>query len=443
MNLRQALRLSPNSRVALVGSGGKTTAMFQAARQLDPPVVVTASTHLGEWQLEFADRHFFITRVEDVDRYAGQIEGVTLFSGTPVKDKRVLGLAEDALGRIYQLSSPLGFPVLVEADGSRQKPLKAPGEKEPVIPGWVNHVVLCAGLWGVGKPLTPEVVHRAELFSSLSQIPLNAPITLDGLFRVLLHPQGGMKNIPVAAKRSLILNLPFLDQADDKQLSSLIFRVANYTTNPLNSIIISTLKEKRIIASIEPTAGVLLAAGGAQRFGSPKLLAEWRGKPLIRHVAETAISAGLDWVGIVVGAAEEQIRAVVADLPIQIINNPDWQQGQSTSIRAGVQAVPEHTGAVVFLLGDQPEISGKLVSALIDQHRHTQAKIITPTVQGRRGNPVLFDRATFPDLSQIVGDTGGRAIFSKYPVETLEWDDPAILIDIDTPGDLGTLQRKG
>jgi len=133
MNLAQALRLSRSSRVALVGAGGKTTALFQAARSLEKPVVVTSSTHLGVWQAVLADRHIIVTRPGDVARESGQIEDVTLLSGPEGKDQRLGGLDEVILDELADLADRLHFPVLVEADGSRQKPLKAPEAHEPVI----------------------------------------------------------------------------------------------------------------------------------------------------------------------------------------------------------------------------------------------------------------------------------------------------------------------
>ena len=98
------------------------------------------------------------------------------------------------------------LPLLVEADGSRRLPLKAPAPHEPVIPEWVNTVVVVAGLSGLGKLLDPAWVHRPEIFAHLSGLELNAPVTSDGLINVLTHPQGGLKDIPYGARRVALLN---------------------------------------------------------------------------------------------------------------------------------------------------------------------------------------------------------------------------------------------
>src|SRR5512133_3954193 len=206
MNLLQALRLETLARLALVGAGGKTTALFQLARELPPPVVVTTSTHLGSWQVGFADRHATITRPEDIDRFAGQIEDVVLFTGPGMGENRLSGLEARLLEALFDLAERLQFPVLVEADGSRQKPLKAPAAHEPAIPDWVDHVVVVAGLSGLGHPLDAETVHRPERFAALSELQPGTPVTEDGLARLLLHPSGGLKNIPEGARRILLLN---------------------------------------------------------------------------------------------------------------------------------------------------------------------------------------------------------------------------------------------
>ena len=148
-----------------------------------------------------------------------------------------------------------------------------------------------------------------------------------------------------------------------------------------------------------------------------------------------AVQAGIDPVVVVAGEHISAIREALKDLPAAVVNNPDWESGQSSSIRVGLDALPERVGAVMFLLGDQPQIPPSLPHALVEVHSRTLAPIVAPVVDGQRANPVLFDCATFNDLRQLRGDVGGRALFSRYPVSWLEWHDPTVLQDIDTPED--------
>jgi len=435
MNLCQALRINSETRAALVGAGGKTTILFQLARQWVKPVIVSCSTHLGKWQVILADRHFVITSPDELDNIVDQMNGVVLITGPVGEDERVNGLPPLCLERLHHLCSQLNVPMLIEADGARQKPLKAPASHEPEIPSWVNHVVVVAGMQGIGKPLTGDTVHRVNEFSRLSGLEIGETITLDGLVKVFIHPEGGMKNMPRGAKRSLIFS-----QVDSDQRLPELLRIADSLTNTYHSITACSPQKQVTWFNIEPITGIILAAGSANRFGQPKLLLNWKGKPLIQHVVETALKTRLHHIKVVVGAVNEPIRQAFAGLPVDFIYNPAWQEGQSTSVREGILSLDKYTGAAIFLLADQPNISVSLVDSLLSSYQRSQAPITAPSVNGRLANPVLFDRVTFPDLLQIKGDTGGRAIFGKYSVEELEWNDPYAFLDVDTPDDYRKLR---
>jgi molybdenum cofactor cytidylyltransferase len=149
-------------------------------------------------------------------------------------------------------------------------------------------------------------------------------------------------------------------------------------------------------------------------------------------------------VVVVTGAHGEAVRQALeepAGTSLHVVDNLDWAAGQSSSVIAGLHALPAEAGAAVFLLCDQPLVSPALVRSLVDRHAETLASIVAPLVDGQRGNPVLFDRRTFPDLLALTGDTGGRAIFSRYPVIWLPWHDRAVLLDIDTLDDYRRLQE--
>ena len=182
----------------------------------------------------------------------------------------------------------------------------------------------------------------------------------------------------------------------------------------------------------ESVAGIILAAGASRRLGRTKQLLLWRGKPFIFHVAHTALDAGLAPAVVVTGAEADDVRAALAGVPAEIVHNPHWAEGQSTSVRAGLLALPPEAAAAVFLLADQPHIPAALVRALIERHAQTQPPIVAPMIEGKRGNPVLFDHTVFPDLMSLQGDAGGRLVFSRYPITYVPWNDPNLLLDVDT-----------
>jgi len=437
MRLSQAIRLSNSPCLALVGAGGKTTALFQLARELPPPVIVTATTHLHVDQIKLADSHWNGGKPEDLAGLEENLGGVMLVTG-PIDGDRTTGLNDNLLSWLREACASQNLPLLIEADGSRQRPLKAPADPEPAIPEFIETVVVVAGLTGLGKPLTEEFVHRPEIFARLSGLKMRETITLKALSRVLVHPAGGLKNIPLQALRIALLN-----QADTPELQAQGKTLAEKLLPAYHSVIIASLKQSQIHAVYEPVAGIILAGGGSSRFGQPKPLLDWHGKPFVRAVAETALAAGLSPVVVVTGANAEQVETAVNDLPVITVRNTGWQNGQSTSIKTGLQALsppplreapPRERGAsaAIFLLADQPQITPTVIRALSEEHARTLAPIVAPLVDGQRANPVLFDRVTFPDLMALSGDGGGRAIFSKVPVNYLTWHDKSLLSDVDT-----------
>jgi molybdenum cofactor cytidylyltransferase len=156
---------------------------------------------------------------------------------------------------------------------------------------------------------------------------------------------------------------------------------------------------------------------------------------MVRTVASNALAAGLSPVIVVTGAFHEGVSQAVADLPVTVIQNPEWETGQSSSVRAGLVGLPAETGSALFLLVDQPQVPVELMRSLVALHAETLIPIVAPRVDQRRANPVLFDRLTFPDLMGIQGDVGGRVLFSRYPVSWLDWEDENLLLDIDTEED--------
>jgi molybdenum cofactor cytidylyltransferase len=167
----------------------------------------------------------------------------------------------------------------------------------------------------------------------------------------------------------------------------------------------------------------------------------------VRQVAETALQAGLWPVVVVTGFRAADVSSALNGLPVNLVHNPEYQQGQSTSIRAGINSlnpgdVHSSIGSAIFLLADQPQIPVDVIRALVESHGQNMQPILAPLVlEERRANPVLFDRDTFADLLQLTGDMGGRGIFDKHRVEYLPWHDDILLFDVDKPEDYQRLKE--
>ncbi|TNF84854.1 MAG: nucleotidyltransferase family protein [Acidobacteria bacterium] len=191
-------------------------------------------------------------------------------------------------------------------------------------------------------------------------------------------------------------------------------------------------------------AGVVLAAGPSSRFTDdlPKQLLELEGETLVRRIARRALESNLIDVVVVVGYREREIKAALGVLPLQVVVNPDFEQGQSTSVRAGLAEVRPDATAVMFLPVDQPFLTRSLIDHLIAVHEKTGAQIVVPAYEDQRGAPVLFDSTLFPELAHLTGDSGGRQLFPRHQEKIVEVQltsrEP--LLDIDTPEDWERLQ---
>ena len=429
--LLHALRAGHKSTIAFTGSGGKSSAMFQLARELsrDVSVIVTATAHLGIWQIPLADHHVILKREIGLQELEHEFKGVTLLISS-IDGDRTLPLDSSTLDQVHEYCKDQSIPLLIEADGSRQKPLKAWAAHEPPIPTFVDQVVEVAGFEGLGKPLSADHVHRPEIFSELSGLTIGEVITPEALTRVLMDPEGGQKNIPKTARKTLLLN-----QAETAELQAIAQGMSQALLKGFDSIIVASLKEGEIFAVHEPVAGIVLAAGESKRFGQPKQLLDWKGQPFVRAVASKALEVGLSPVIVVTGANSERVESALVDLDVKIAKNSDWKNGQGRSMRTAAQILEDegNVGAAIFLLTDQPQVTTSILRALVEKHAEGLYPVVAPLVIDQRANPVLFDRVTFPDLKKIEGDVGGRSIFHKYHVEYLPWHDDRLLLDVDTP----------
>jgi molybdenum cofactor cytidylyltransferase len=191
-------------------------------------------------------------------------------------------------------------------------------------------------------------------------------------------------------------------------------------------------------------AAVVLAAGTSSRMGRQKLLLPvGEGRPLVRLSVERVLAGGLDDAVVVLGRDADEVAAALEGVAVRTAVNPRYAEGQSTSLRAGLDALRPGTEAVVVALGDQPLPDPRLIGRLVAAFRETGRPVVVPRYRDGRGNPVLFAAALFDELRAVTGDQGGRGVVSRDPGRVAEVVvDAPMPADVDTWADYESLSRE-
>jgi molybdenum cofactor cytidylyltransferase len=193
-------------------------------------------------------------------------------------------------------------------------------------------------------------------------------------------------------------------------------------------------------------AALVLAAGRSSRMGGPnKLLEKIAGRPLVRIVAEAALGSQARPVIVVTGHQRERVEAALAGLPVKFVHNPQFADGLGTSLRTGIAALPAEADGAVICLGDMPQVDAALIDRLLGAFDPDKgALVVVPSIEGKRGNPVVWSRRFFPDLMAVEGDVGARHLIGRYPeaVTELPLTGTAALTDVDTPEALAAVKKE-
>ncbi len=433
MNVWHALRLDECPRpcvVAFAGTTGKIPLMYslaQTALARGHNVLATTTTPVLLHRL----RPYFLPSPHPFPVEGSPFDTPKSFPHFVVRDIRpspypyVTGIPVSWLEDWIRRSSHDIY--LVKAEGSM-----GPGRRELRLPSPVHVLVILAEWHDRPASVLAGKKGRGALPVLLARMVRRYALPTSVPWRVLfLH---GVKDAQVLERVRGMLPL-FLEQEKDW----------------VQEVVLAPTPTGEVIEVWGRVAAVILAAGAGTRFGGPKQVALWRGRPLIWHVLDAVVSSPVDEIVVVTGAhravVEESVhrwqrqqssRNPVVPL-IRLVHAANWAEGQSRSVQAGVQALGKVHGAL-FPLADQPRLSSSLLEALITKHRHTLAGMIVPTYHGQPGAPVLFDRRFFRALEGLEGDKGGRALRDMYPEAALylPWEDASAGWDVDRPEDLET-----
>ena len=182
---------------------------------------------------------------------------------------------------------------------------------------------------------------------------------------------------------------------------------------------------------------IILAAGSSRRMGTPKMLLPFGDRTIIETVIDNVSRSKVDSIHVVLGDHHEQIREILAHLPVETVLNEQHASGMLSSVLCGFDSLPEDTGTALIFLGDQPGIPPSVTNAVIDAYNDSLHGIVIPVYNYRRGHPLLVDFKYRNEIGKLDLEQGLRALMHHFPQDVLEVDvdEPGILMDIDTPED--------
>ena len=446
MRLREALQVRRGEVIALVGAGGKTTAMYRLARELADEgwrVITTTTTMIRPPSAEQSESWIVepaLVKALDLTRRALQRQRrVTLATAYRASEDKLQGVDCSWIAELIQLADA----VIVEADGARGRSLKAPAPYEPVVPENTTLLVPVAAVDAVGQPLDDNAVHRPESVAQVTGLPMGDTIKADTLAQLFTHERGALKSVPAQCRVMPLLNKVgnAMELATARNIA-----LAIHGHSALDRVLLATVMSANpVVECWRRVSAIVLAAGGARRFGAPKLLVPVAGRTLIEHTVLAAQASCAQEVIVVLGHGAPEIAGLLPE-GCRAVLNKDWGEGISSSLHAGLAAMDHRSEAALFIQADQPYLSGAALDDILHAYYGSTKAMIVPVHQGRRGTPIVFDRRVFPQLDALRGDVGGRELLTRLPgdVETVPMPSAELFLDIDTPADYEQyLERTG
>ncbi|UCG24433.1 MAG: putative selenium-dependent hydroxylase accessory protein YqeC [Chloroflexota bacterium] len=421
--------------VSIVGGGGKSSLMFALAESLPGRVVFTTTTRIFAAQMKAAPAVLLAGQDQKPDAWP-ELDRALYEHGRCLVVNRIVG--EKASG------VPVGFPgrllarsdvdyVVVEADGSRMRPCKAPAEHEPVIPAESTLVVPAAGIDALDGPIA-EVAHRPERVADLTGLRTSDRLTPEALAQLISHPSGGLKAVPAAARV-----VPMLNKVESQAKRTAARRTAQLLLRGerVDRVVLGALGAVEPLAeAFSRVTAVVLAAGESKRMGQTKQLLPWGETTVLGQTLANLTGSLVHDVMVVTGHESPATEAVAAGLGLPTIYNPAYATGEMiSSLQAALPSLPANRSAVLVMLADQPMIGTETMNQLLIAYWRGRGRLVAPQHQGRRGNPVIIDRSYFPELMALPPDSAPRALLRRHPeaLFQLPVDDPAVLRDLDRP----------
>jgi molybdenum cofactor cytidylyltransferase len=413
ITLPAAFEIRPGELVSIVGGGGKTSLMFALAAALPGRTVVTTTTRIFAAQMKLAPIVHLFRAGDGKAVFAlelGLAEYPYVLVVGEVAGEKASGVPVEIPGRL--LARPDVDVVLVEADGSRMRPCKAPADHEPVIPPETTLVVPVAGLDALDGRIV-EVAHRPERVAALTGLASDDRLTAGALAGLLVHPEGGLKDAPAGARV-----IPLLNKVENEGQLTAARRVARQMlqSSRVAQVVIGAMKSTQPVKEVHKrVTAVVLAAGRGKRMGETKQLLPWGeitvlGQTL-RNVKGSAVT---DWL-VVTGYQAAEVERVASAEGVVTVQNPDFERGEMlSSLQTAVRLLSEQCAAVLVVLADQPMIEAETMDEILAAFWKGQSDLVVPVYQGQRGNPVLIGRRYFEELLALPVGAAPRDLVKGY-----------------------------
>ena len=422
--------------IAIVGGGGKTSLMFALANALPGQVVITTTTRIFAAQMKLATAVCTTHDLSQLSQHLAE-HGSCLVIGDVQGDK---ALGVDPLLPGQLLARPDVDYVIVEADGSRMRPIKAPAAHEPVIPPAATLVIPVVGIDALAGPLD-KVAHRPEVVRSVIGKPYpvdSEQLSVKSVAVLLTSPKGGMKGVPEGARV-----IPFINKVETadqlvqaRQIAHQALRLSPLPS-PLAHVTSGALKTIQPIREVQRrVTAVILAAGEAKRMGRMKQLLPWGDTTVLAQTIHQAQQSLVHDIWLVSGHRAAETEAIAQAENVYAIRNRQYASGEMlSSLQTAVAQLPPSTAAVLVMLADQPMIEPETINQLLIAFWQGQGELIAPVYGGKRGNPVLIGHSHFPELLTLPPGDAPRSLLQKHPVHLVPVTSDSVLRDLDRPED--------
>ncbi len=445
MKLQRAFDVVPGDVVAFIGAGGKTSTLIGLGYELAEAglrVLATTTTRIGADQLGLMPHALPLGRsAVEVSAALGQHRFVFLYDS--LRLGKVYGPACEVIPKL--LDSVDSDVMLIEADGARGLPLKAPRPHEPVIPPEATLVVPIASLAVLGQPLDEAHVYNAAAIDDRYGFGLGNRVKSPWVAQVLRDEELGLKGVPDRARVVAFLNQTpphgYL-RARARLIAQFILRAPRVQGAALGSV-----RGVDPVYEVQRRVGaVVLAAGLSRRMGQPKVLLPWSDrKTILEHILEQLVLARVPHIVVVTGHRADEVESRAARLGVPTVRNPDFAAGEMlSSLKVGLQALPAQVSAALVVLGDQPRIQPRVIADVLTAYAEGAGHIVAPSYQMRRGHPILIDRRYWPEILSLPPGGAPRDVINRHSdqVAYVNVDTDSVLRDVDTPEDYQQERRR-